>query len=180
MDTLRYVIVLFVSLLFLSSCSKRLTPFTHDLYRDYNWSERELKEIQFYLSNDIILYRDLDPGQLRVEGGKVKVRRGRRTEEIRFRRGTPGRLTFFPERGRLGISFERGRDERFLMFGPSPKTAGRYTLLAREWGRHEGLVRYGGNEYYTGAQSAFTYLTIDMRVRGRTRTSRSTVRGRRN
>jgi hypothetical protein len=175
-----HVFVVFLCGMMLASCSKRLTPFTHDLYRDYNWSERELNQIQFYLSSDILLWRNVDPGQLRVDGGKIKVRRGRRFEEIRFRRGTPGRLVFFPETGRLGISFEQGNDDSFLMFGPSPKTAGRYTLLAKEWGRNEGLIRYGRNEYYTGAQSAFTHLMIDMQVRGRTRTSRSTVRGRRN
>ena len=39
----------------LVACSPQLTPFSQDLYDRYRWTDEELKNIQFYLSDDIVL-----------------------------------------------------------------------------------------------------------------------------
>jgi len=67
-----YKILLFatLTLIFFSSCSKRLTYFTQSLYEDNNWNESELKRIQFYLSEDIELYRTASGGSTSIEDGQ--------------------------------------------------------------------------------------------------------------
>ena len=48
-----------VAVLALSACGPTLSPFTESLYKKNQWSEAELKRIQFYLSNDIVMRREL-------------------------------------------------------------------------------------------------------------------------
>ena len=43
--------------LMMASCSPNLSTFNQKLYEENQWSEEELKKIQFYLSDDIILTR---------------------------------------------------------------------------------------------------------------------------
>ena len=43
-----------------SSCSPQLSVFDRKLYEQQNWSDDELKRIQFYLSEDLTIYRYLD------------------------------------------------------------------------------------------------------------------------
>ena len=50
--------LLFIGLLFLSACSPKLSPFSQRLVDQNAWEEEDLKEIQFYLSDDVVLRRD--------------------------------------------------------------------------------------------------------------------------
>jgi len=150
-------------ILFVSACSPRLTPFTQDLYNDFDWSNRELKRIQFYLSEDIVLRREASRGTSRIEDGEIKIVNGERIEEIVFERGTPGIFVDGPDRNRFAISFEPGKD-KFLVFGPSQRYNGRYTLKAKDWNRNRGIVTYNGKRYRTSSQSAYASLLVDLRA----------------
>ena len=56
--------------LLLTSCSPTLTPFTQKLYEENKWTNDELKQIQFYISDDIVLRRKAENGQT---FGKIKM-----------------------------------------------------------------------------------------------------------
>ncbi|NND06916.1 MAG: hypothetical protein HKN87_11100 [Saprospiraceae bacterium] len=161
----------------LVSCSPNYKPFTVDLQDSYNWSEDELKKIQFYLSQEIVLQRNLSKGESVIEGGKIQVREGRRIEEIRIPEGTPGVLMFMPKPNRLAISFERGKD-RFLIFGPHPKRDGTYVLLGSDWDRRSGEVTYRGKKYRTSSQSAYAALLVDLERVSKVSLARHTAKGR--
>ncbi len=163
-------------LLLLGACSPRLSPFTEGLYNENRWTEVDLRKIQFYLSEDIVLRRQLSSTDARIEGGRIRVVGGRQVEEIVIRRGTPGVFLFSPKRDRLAISFETGSKDRFLMFGPNPKTNGRYVLLASDWDRRRGLVTYDGRRYEVDTASAWTGLMVDLK-RATTSNVRSRVAG---
>ena len=126
----------------LSSCTTKLTPFTDNMNKDFRWSDNELKNIQFYLSRDIVLWRDLGNSQTKVTNGKIKIVDGRKVEEVVFKKGTPGVYVFSPSNNKFAISFEES-DSKFLMFGASKKVSGRFVLLAKEWNKK---TRCGGHQ----------------------------------
>ncbi len=163
---------------FLASCSPRLTPFTKDLQVENDWSESELKEIQFYLSRDIVLYRSAKNSDAKIEDGKIRMVDGRKVEEVVIESGTPGVMVFSPKDNRIAVSFEEGSDKRFLMFGPSPKYGDKYVLLAKEWKKRKGEVTYEGKTYYTNAESAYAALMVDLKKHKRTKVKSRYPKGR--
>lgn len=143
-------------------CGPTLIPFTQKLYDENRWSESDLKHIQFYVSKDIILWREATEGSSKITQGKIKVVNGRRVEELRIRRGTPGVFIFSPKDDRFAISFESDSDQRYLMFGPNPKRQNTYVLLAADWKGTTGSVSYDNTTYYTDANSGMAALMVDL------------------
>ncbi len=172
-----YTWLAFVAVL-LSSCGPTYRPFTKDLQDSYEWSESDLKHIQFYLSRDIVLQRNLRKGESVIKEGKIILRDGRRVEEIVIREGTPGLLLFMPKENRMAVSFEEGKD-RFLMFGPHPKWDGRYMLLGSSWDRSQGEVTYRGKKYRTSSRSAMASLMVDLDRVSSVSAKRRVAKGRR-
>jgi hypothetical protein len=168
-----------VVILTLASCSPQLTSFTQRLYDEYDWSETELKRIQFYVSDDIIMRRQLTGGSSEIISGEIKIVDGREVEEVVIRRKTPGVLLFLPKEDRFAISFEADGDDRYLIFGPNPKAGNRYALLASEWRRRGGTVTYEGRKFDVEASSAFAALMVDLKKIRKTSINSRTARGRR-
>ena len=162
----------------LTSCGPTLTPFTQELYDEAGWGEDELKQVQFYVSRDIVLYRAYSTGEARIANGKIRMRDGQQIEEVVIRSGTPGALLFIPKQNRFAISFESGSDAPFLMFGPNPKIGDRYVLLAKEWKRHNGKVHYADRVYQVESDAAFASLLVDIDRIGETRVRRKFAKGR--
>ncbi|MEO1517587.1 MAG: hypothetical protein AAFV95_21365 [Bacteroidota bacterium] len=166
---------LFLIVLGLSSCSPKLTPFTQRLQNEQQWGERDLRKIQFYLSDNIVLRRKATAGDSKIESGEIKIVNGERVEEIVIPKGTPGVFLFHPndKKNRFAVSFESGSDGRYLMFGPNPRSGNRYVLLASEWKRRGGEVTYDGRRYFTPSSSAYAALMVDLK-----RTKKVSVRSR--
>ena len=168
----------FILLTILTSCGPTLTPFTQNVYNSRNWTENELKRVQFYLSRDIILRRQLSGGSFEVISGEIKIVNGKKVEEIRIPGNTPGILLFRPKDDHFAISFEEGGDQRYLVFGPNPKAGGRFVLLASEWKRRVGTVTYEGKKYRVDDQSAYASLLVDLKKVNKTELNRRTAGGR--
>lgn len=163
MKVYRFFFFLLLSGSLFTSCSPTLSPFTQRLYDNYRWSDDELKRIQFYVSDDIVMRRELGNGSTEIISGKVRVVNGREVEEIVIRRGTPGILMFKPKENRFAVSFEDGGEERYLVFGPNPKASDRYVLLASEWRKRGGTVTYDGRKFDVDADDAFATLMVDLK-----------------
>lgn len=153
-----YVLVL----MFVASCAPSLRYYTKEIHDDSRWSASELRKIQFYLSGDIILWRDINMGESVITNGKIKMVDGRKVEEVIIRRGTPGVFLFSPSKNHYAISFDPESDAKYLVFGPSDKAGERYVLLAKEWGKRYGKVTYGDKIYRTPAESAFAFLMVNV------------------
>jgi hypothetical protein len=164
-------------LLLLTSCSSSLKPFTQQLQDSYGWDERDLKKIQFYLSENIVLEREAGSGRSRIEDGEIRVVDGRRVERVVIRKGTPGLYVFQPRENRFAISFEAG-DSKFLIFGPERELGGKYTLRAKRWEKNYGLITYGGKTYYTASENAYASLMVDLKKQKDTRVKTRTAKGR--
>jgi hypothetical protein len=167
-----------ILILGLGACSPTLTPFTQRLYDEYDWTESELKRIQFYVSDPIMLRRQLTGGKSEIISGEIKVIDGREVEEIVIPRNTPGVLLFMPRENRFAISFEAEGDDRYLIFGPNPKAGNRYALLASEWRRRSGVVTYEGRKFEVGSSSAFASLMVDLKKIRKISVKSRTARGR--
>ena len=163
MKTMRVLVYLAFVLLAFSSCSPRLSPFTEKLYEENDWTDDELKKIQFYVSDDIVLHREIRKGKSEIISGEIKVINGKKVEEVVIPKGTPGVLIFKPKEDRFAISFEDGKDDAYLMFGPSPKAGSRYVLLASDWKRRRGKITYEGKTFYTPSRSAYASLMVDLK-----------------
>jgi len=174
-----YKVIFLFAALSLAACSPQLSPFTQELYDQNRWSEQELKKIQFYLSDDIILRRQISAGESTIASGKIRMVDGSEVEEVVIRKGTPGVLLFTPKTDRFAVSFESDGSERYLMFGPNPKVDERYVLLARDWDRRTGKVSYDNKLYYTDSESAFAHLMVDLRRIQKMELERRTAGGRR-
>ena len=103
---------------------------------------------------------------------------GKKVEEVVVRKGTPGVLIFMPKEKRFAVSFENNNDERYLMFGPNPKAGNRYVLLASDWKRRRGEVRYDGKSYYTPSESAYAALMVDLKKIRKVQVKSRTAKGR--
>lgn len=179
MKMIKYLTSLAVLVLLLSSCGPTLSPFTQQLYEENNWTKSELQRIQFYLSNDIVLYRELEGGKSEIVQGEIKIVNGRKREQITFQRGTPGVFMFSPKTNRFAVSFEDGGDERFLVFGPNPNAGNRYVLLASDWNRRQGVVTYAGQKWAVDSDAAYTALMVDLDRLQRTDVNTRVASGRR-
>lgn len=98
-----------------------LVVFTEDQRLRYQLDESDLRALQYYLSDRIVLERVAREGEGRVDRGRLIVRSGTAIHQVYIERGTPGVLepasrVGMDERGRrvLEISFERGAPLRFV------------------------------------------------------------------
>lgn len=174
---MRFLIYAFFLGTFLTSCSPSLVPFSQNMVEDFNWSDQEMKKIQFYLSEDIILFRNTNANSSTIENGKITIRDGRKVEEITFKKGTPGVFIFSPKEDRMAVSFENN-DDHFLMFGPNPNLGGRYAILAKDWDRRLGTVSYGDLEYQISNADGLANLLVDMDKFNNTKVNTKVVSGR--
>lgn len=136
-----------------------------------------MKKIQFYVSQDVVLKRQLTEGSSEIISGKIKIENGREVEEVVIPKGTPGTLVLMPKENRFAIGFEDGKD-RYLMFGPSPKYEDRFVLLASEWKNRVGEVTYDKKVYRVSNDAAYAALMVDLRKISKTSVNSRVAKGR--
>jgi len=152
----------FLALAILLSSCKNLVPYTDAMKKKYNWNDEQVKRIQFYVSHDIVLHRELSQGSTEIVQGKIKTINGKKVEEILIREGTPGVLTEIPKQNKMLVSFEVS-DDHYLSFGVNPNANEKYVLLASDWNNGMGKVHYSDKEYYTDPDSKYAFLLVDLR-----------------
>jgi hypothetical protein len=109
------VLLASLALALLTGCSS-LVPFTHELRTTNNLTNDDLKNLQFYVSNRIILRRELDSGSRQVTGThKLLLLSGHTVEEVVVEARTPGIAVAVTD-GSISVSFEPGS---FITFAPS-------------------------------------------------------------
>ncbi|HRO08462.1 MAG TPA: hypothetical protein PK047_06305 [Saprospiraceae bacterium] len=168
----------FFIILSMLSCAPSLVYYTDDINKKAGWSDEELQNIQFYLSDDIVLWNDNGSGNVSVTGGKIQMDKERNIEEVIIKKNTPGVFLFSPKKDHYAICFDKNDDSRYLVFGPSDKMNGRYVLLAKSWNNKTGKVTYGNKTYSTPATSAYANLLVNMKKSKTVRKSTNSPAGR--
>jgi hypothetical protein len=114
--THRAPILLFVMALswLLTGCSATFVPFTHELRTRHNLSNADLQQLQYYLSHEVKLRREVQTIGRDISDGNLKLLEGKTIEEIVINEHTPGVATAVAE-DTITISFEEGSELQFSL-----------------------------------------------------------------
>jgi hypothetical protein len=139
--------VLLVASLGCQTTRGELVAFTESQRLRYELDEQELRALQYYLSDRIVLERVAKEGTSRVKRGQLIVRSGTAIQQVYVERGTRGAVEAHGQvgdgvDGRYGleISFELGAPLRF-----APTSEGTYSLAGPARGGLLGLLLFGGS-----------------------------------
>lgn len=156
--------------LLLSSCggSRKISgyvPFTRDLRQKLEKENIDLKQVQFYVDQKLILNRNLGDVKVEVHSGVVKLENGKYINEVIIPSLTPG-VCDATEGDKLMISFEKGNND--LAFGPgSGYTFNEYVLYGTEWKNGTTLVTYDSNKYRARCGSCSDVASATLVIRKR-------------
>jgi hypothetical protein len=163
-----------------------LVPFTEEQRLRYELGESELRSLQYYLSDRIVLERVASKGTGRVDRGRLIVRSGTTIQQVVVEGGTRGAVEptvrIGPSEGggfAFEVSFERGAPLRF--------TAGRdgtYSLTGRNrggflfgWSKSpRAQVEFDGAKW-TVVAGADSHLLIERDALGKLVRTRRVLRG---
>lgn len=162
----------------LVACSTQLRSLTKSIYVNSGLTEQKLRNLQFYLSDEVTLYRQSKSKESAIENGSIRIVKGKQIEEIVFPKGTPGLFVNSLDKDKLAISFDENQ-KAILVFGPHPKYSDKYVVLAKDWQNGIGKVNYGGGKFNISAQSATAGLLLDIKHLDQSSRSRTTVGGNR-
>lgn len=152
--------VIIVLLLAMTSCAPRI-PFTQGIRDKYKLSEAELKSIQFYTSDILILKRgEVSEREKDTKEGTLTIKGGNKVEEVVIKAGTPCVIEQVFDGNRVSISFEDGKN-KFLVFGSLQNKNG-YYILQSLTDHAKPTVNYGEKLYYvtTGSDPLFLVFKI--------------------
>ena len=179
--------LLFELLLLTALCSCKVL-FTQDIRDDLVKNNIDLKKIQYYNSQKIVLSRFLSSTETKVTAGEVKLEKGKYIEIVEIKKNTPGVCDSIFE-DRLNIKFEAGPN-KYITFRKTKRYGGYYEMYANEWTKkniliplsseedinmvnynlYTGKVRYDSKMYYTKRYTTKPRLKI--KKTGKTKTTR--------
>jgi hypothetical protein len=138
-----------VSFLFSCSSSRKArnsyVPFTRDLKLKLEKDNIDLKQVQFYVDQKLILSRNLGDQKVEVHSGVVKLENGKYINEVIVPAFTPG-ICESTENDKLMVSFEKGNND--LAFGPgSGYTFNEFVLYGTEWRNGTASVTFDSNKF---------------------------------
>ena len=162
--------------LLLASCSPKI-PFTQSIRDKYKLSEEDLKRIQFYVSDAIILKRGEDLAREKgTDNGALVIKSGKNIEQVVFKRNTACVVNTVVDNTKLSVSFEDGAN-KFLVFGSEGDPNNYYALQAKEWNGGKGKIIYGDQTYYTNPGSQRTFLMFKMQSLRKIHVDEKVVKG---
>lgn len=81
--------LLAATLLAATGCASQV-PFTHELRTQHDLSTEDLQHLQFYVSDDIVLRREVRTKDRTIDDGRLRLHAGKQVEEVVIHEGTPG------------------------------------------------------------------------------------------
>lgn len=128
-----------------TSSRKNFVPFTRDLRAKLEKENIDLRQVQFYVDQKLILSRNLGDQKVEVKSGVVNLENGQYTNDVIIPAFTPG-ICNNTENDKLMISFEKGNND--LAFGPgSGYTFNQFVLYGTEWKNGTAAVTYDSNKF---------------------------------
>ena len=139
--------LLILTVLSLASCQKNVY-LTGSLMHQLQENELDLTRIQFYNDNPLYLEREVPSSDANIKSGKVIFKNGRYINRISLEKNTPGLLQK-EYNGNLLLSFEKGKEDNALNFGPVAGEKGEffYQLVDSYGNSAFSRLEYEGNKY---------------------------------
>jgi len=165
---LLFVGTLAILSLFFTSCSSsrvsraNLVPFTKDLRAKLERENIDLRQVQFYIDQKLVLDRNLGDQKVEVTSGVVKLENGKYINQVIVPAFTPG-VCENVQGDKLMISFEKGNN---LAFGPgSGYTYNEYSLYGVEWKNGTTAVTYDSNKFRARCGTCQDVASITLLIR---------------
>jgi hypothetical protein len=175
MKRMKLSILLFAGALIFNSCAQTI-PYTSNVQKKYKLTESDLKKIQFYTSDDIILHASKNDGRTKTEKGELVVTNDKSTDKVIIRAGTPGQVTDMIGNDKILVSFESG-EGKSLLFGSTGRH-GEFKLLAETWKNKRGKLKYDGKMYQTEQGDGETMLMFKFKKLNQTKKEERIASGR--
>lgn len=115
----RVTLLLFTLLGSLLSGCASYVPFTHEVRSQHSLNEDDIRQLQFYLSHDITLRREVRTQGREIVGGELKLMSGKTVEEIIIAARTPG-IAVAVAPATIQVSFEEGTALTFTALDAAP------------------------------------------------------------
>jgi hypothetical protein len=97
------------------ACGPRMMPLTQEIRYQNNLSDDELKGLQYYLSDSVVLRRVVESQDRRITGAhKLQLVAGKMVEEIVIEKGTPG-VAITIGADSIAVSFEQDASLQFSL-----------------------------------------------------------------
>lgn len=146
--------------------SRDYVPFTSQLKQRLERDSIDIKKVQFYVDQKLILSRYLDDERAQVTSGKVRFENGKYINEVIIPPFTPGVCEEI-QNGNLMISFEKGSSDMGFGLG-SGFTANTYVLYGYDWRNGTAIVNFDNKKFRvrcaTCTDVAMTRLLIKKNV----------------
>lgn len=134
-------------------------PFTHQMRLKHNLTPEEIKRLQFYVSDKIILHRIVTADDREILRGKLILSSGKTVEEVVVKKGTPG-IAVDVKDDAIDVSFEEGT---FLPFARNTELfPEKYFLAVTKSDSGPPTIQFDGRTYTVMDKSERAYLLISM------------------
>jgi hypothetical protein len=120
-----------------------LIPFTRELYYKLKERNLDIKKLQFFVDQTIILSRGKDNGNIDIQGGKIVNKYGIDENKIELLALTPGVVEAIETDG-LRVSFEQGSNLKFVNNKDSPVE---FIFSGANWSNGTADVNYRNSIY---------------------------------
>jgi hypothetical protein len=146
--------------------SRDYVPFTSQLKQRLERDSIDIRKVQFYIDQKLILSRYLDDEKAQVTSGKVRLENGKYINEVIVPPFTPGVCEQI-QNGNLMISFEKGSSDMGFGLG-SGYTTNTYVLYGYDWRNGTAVVNFDNKKFRvrcaTCTDVAMTRLLIKKNV----------------
>ena len=138
-------------------------PFTKDLKQRLERENIDIKRVQFYVDQKLILSRNVDDKKAQVSSGVVRLENGKYINEVIIPAFTPGICDTIMN-DRMMINFEQGNND--LAFGQgSGYTFANFVLYGSEWKNGTAAVTFDSNKFRASCGSCADVASATLVVR---------------
>jgi hypothetical protein len=169
-------ITLFSLGLILFSCGTKV-PVTNQLKEEYDLNEKNMKIVQFYTSQTIILQRSKTSGSQGASDGKLVTSKNSEQDRIIIPSNTKCVFDSYGSNGEVFIRFEVGVGKTLKFAVRQGQATGKYYLVANWKPDLGGEITYGNETYYATADSGTAYLMVVLKKLNKTRRKDRVVKG---
>jgi len=153
-------IALFSVLVLLASCGMKV-PYTDEIKKEYNLDENNMKKVQFFTSQTIILARKNSLENQGTSGTGALVTNENSVENrIIIPVNTKCVFEKFEANGDIQVRFEVGQNKTLRYAVRKGQTSGRFYLDAVWDQKKGGQLDYGNLTYYATPESGGAYLLV--------------------
>ena len=165
-----------VCLALFNACSPKV-PFTQQIREQYKLNPDELRRIQFYLSDPVVLRRmEQSEREKKTEEGKLVIESGSSLNQLTFKANTPGLVDGVVDANTIKISFEDGA-EKYMVFGSARSRNGYYVLQGLPADNGRVKINYAGQSWIAGRGSEQAVLLFKMKSVRKLRVNDNVAKG---